>query len=255
MTLSQDQLFSLGVTFLVVLVFFAGLLLPKNHATLVFNGEDTQVTIFHQPEYSTPTTGELTVSAWMRPETLEFSKSEGSGYVYWLGKGEKDDFEWTFRMYSQSNTELRDNRISFYVFNKSGGLGVGAYFQEPVTPNEWIHVVATVDRSNVSIYKNGLWKNTQDHTQNVVLETGASPVRIGTRNERSFFKGNIKDVAIYNRKLRSDEVMRLFQQPENIPQNGLVGYWRLNEGIGFIANDSGSPQNSGTITNPTWIEP
>ena len=40
--------------------------------------------------FSVNTTGELTVSAWVRPDTLSFSKIEGSGYVDFLrvGKGE-----------------------------------------------------------------------------------------------------------------------------------------------------------------------
>jgi hypothetical protein len=36
-------------------------------------------------------------------------------------------------MYQDGNRENRANRISFYSFNLTGGLGAGSYFQDPVT--------------------------------------------------------------------------------------------------------------------------
>ena len=39
----------------------------------------------------------------------------------------------------------RRNRISFYVFNPDGHLGVGSYFQDPVIQGEWIHVLGIAD--------------------------------------------------------------------------------------------------------------
>src|SRR3712207_8615960 len=54
-------------------------------------------------------------------------------YVHWLGKGVAKQHEWTFRMYSADNTEGRDNRTSFYLFNLGGDRGTGSYVEEPVT--------------------------------------------------------------------------------------------------------------------------
>jgi hypothetical protein len=63
-----------------------------------------------QDAFSVNTTGELTVSAWVRPDTLSFPKIEGSGYVDFLGKGEGNGTtgqqEWCFRIYSQGNSEI-----------------------------------------------------------------------------------------------------------------------------------------------------
>jgi hypothetical protein len=65
----------------------------------------------------------LTVSAWIRPDTLSFPVAQGSGYIHWLGKGQGSGSaaqqEWVFRMYNQQTTDNppRPNRISFYVFN------------------------------------------------------------------------------------------------------------------------------------------
>ena len=58
------------------------------------------------------------------------------------------------RMYSATNTEVpeRPNRISGYVWNLAGGLGSGAYFQDPVKVNQWIMVTLVLDDRRVTVY-------------------------------------------------------------------------------------------------------
>src|SRR2546427_348140 len=123
---------------------------------LHFNGVDQYIEIPSSADFSVTRNG-LTVPAWMRPDTLSFPNSEGSGYVYWMGKGSRGRQEWVFRMYNRTNTENppRPNRISFYVFNPDGGLGVGSYFQDPVKPGGWIQVTGVADSERTSIYKDG----------------------------------------------------------------------------------------------------
>ena len=53
---------------------------------LRFNGLDNYVEIPSIADYSIATTGELAVAAWIRPDSLNFPRSERTGYVHWLGK-------------------------------------------------------------------------------------------------------------------------------------------------------------------------
>ena len=126
---------------------------------LHFNGVDQYVEVPSAPELS-PTDNGFTVSAWMMPDTLTFPNPEGSGYVHWMGKGARGQQEWLFRMYNQTNTEKppRPNRISFYVFNPDGGLGVGSYFQDSVQPNTWIQVTGIADGQRTYMYKDGVMR-------------------------------------------------------------------------------------------------
>ena len=57
----------------------------------------------------------------MRPDTLDFPGETKDPYVFWLGKGEPNNHEWAFRFYTRESE--RPNRISAYIFNKTGGLG------------------------------------------------------------------------------------------------------------------------------------
>jgi hypothetical protein len=73
----------------------------------------------------------LTVEVWMKPSVLNFTgenKNLKNPYFHWLGKGQKNEFEWGFRFYSQKSD--RPNRISAYIWNRKGAEGAGAYFQE-----------------------------------------------------------------------------------------------------------------------------
>lgn len=74
----------------------------------------------------------LTVAAAIKPHTRTFASTEDDDgndarkrYVHWLGKGVAGQQEWTFRIYSDDNSVGRENRISFYVFNLTGDLGIG----------------------------------------------------------------------------------------------------------------------------------
>jgi hypothetical protein len=58
---------------------------------LLFDGVDDYVEVPDNDAYSVPTTGELTVSFWMRPDVLDFQTTIASGdgpYIDFLGKGD-----------------------------------------------------------------------------------------------------------------------------------------------------------------------
>ncbi len=155
----------------------------------------------------------------MRPEVLTFSGQTDQIYVHWLGKGQPNQYEWGFRFYS-NDSPTRPNRVSAYIWNPSGAEGAGAYFQDQLTAGEWIHIVACYDPGNaddrgagVSIYKNGVLRGSPAHSRgplyssyNIRSAPGSAPVRLGTRDLASFFRGALADVAIYPRVLSAAEV-------------------------------------------------
>lgn len=185
--------------------------LPNGDPATRFNGSSQYVEIRDAADLSVPTTGVLTIEAWMRPDVLQFPNQQSSGYVHWMGKGVSGQHEYVSRMYSRQNQENRPNRISGYSFNLSGGLGAGSYFQDPVTVGQWIHYTLIINTKNRSsayptgytkIYKNGVLRD-QDSLQgyNITPGNGTAPLRIGTRDFASYFQGAVGKVAIYNYEL------------------------------------------------------
>jgi hypothetical protein len=221
-------------------------------STLQFNGTASDyIEIPDSADFSVATTGSLTASAWMRPDVLTFPKSESTGYVHWMGKGETGQQEWTFRMYNQTTTDVppRPNRISFYVFNLDGGQGVGSYFQDPVQVGEWIHVVGIADGQNTYIYKNGVFRKSESYAGIITPQHGTAPVRMATRDFNSFFLGAIRGVHFWNRALTASEVEMVFTNV--IPQDGLVAEYLLEQDI---APDTAC-QHDGQVVGGLWTTP
>jgi Concanavalin A-like lectin/glucanases superfamily len=230
-------------------------------SVLQFNGtKSNYIEIPDDAVFSAATTGSLTVSAWMRPDTLSFPIVEGDGsgdnaYVHWMGKGEDGQQEWTFRMYNDDPAEARPSRISFYVFNPQASsgektnLGVGAYFQDPVTVGEWIQVVGVADgvQQATVIYKNGAEEDQQPWSkESIVPVHGTAPVRMATRDFNSFFLGAIRDVRFWNRALTADEVQMVYTHV--IPHDGLVAAFLLSRDT---APDSVG-RRDGQVNGGTW---
>lgn len=131
----------------------------ENYKALVFDGVDDYVEVTDNDAYSVSTTGALTVSFWMRPDVLNYTLNTGSDqYVNLLGKsqtGSPNTEEWEFRIANYTGTY--PSRISLYVFNSEGGLGMGSYISSAVTAGEWIHVVGTMDMYESYIYRDGAY--------------------------------------------------------------------------------------------------
>jgi len=186
------------------------------------DGKGSYVEIANHKDFSQPTSGKgLTVEIWARPDVLEFEGETADPYIFWLGKGEPKQQEWAFRFYSGKSKD-RPNRISAYLFNPEGGLGAGAYFQYKLTAGEWVHVAACFDPGDsdakgagVHIYKNGvhrlgppspgaLYNNPK---WQIKPKHGTAPLRLGTRDAKSFLAGGLDEAAIYPRVLSAKEIL------------------------------------------------
>jgi hypothetical protein len=224
----------------------------------VLDGKSQYIDLGDNEAYSPATAGGITVMALMRPDSLTMAKQESTGYVNWLGKAENDQQEWTFRMYQLGNTEGRANRISFYHFNLAGGFGNGSHFEDKLTPGTWILMGGSSDAKEICIYRDGVRRDTDLLDQSstggpVIVPThGSAPVRIGTMDFKSFFRGVISHVAIWSRRLSDAEHASLqtgrasgslSEQVMNIP--GLVGFWKLDEAEGDAAIDSSATGQNG----------
>jgi hypothetical protein len=191
--------------------------LPNGDPVAVFDGATQYLEVPDANDLSVTSRGELTIEAWIRPDTLQFPAQEGSGYVHFLGKGAPDQHEYVARMYSKVNDEARPNRISGYAFNPAGGFGSGSYFQVPVRAGEWILVDIVINTNNTSaayptgyvkIFRNGQLTDTTGLNQfDVVPRNGTAPLRIGTRDFASYFQGAVGKVALYLHELTPDQML------------------------------------------------
>lgn len=184
--------------------------LPNGDPAAVFDGRGQFVSAAPALDLSIPAARSLTVESWIRPDVLQFPRTEEDGYVYWLGKGDpKAGYEYANRMYSFKNAARRPNRVSVYAWNKRGGLGSGAYFQDELETGRWIFVadVVDMDAGTIAIYRDGLLRGRVPLSQyHVTPVATAAPFNVGTRNGRSWFQGAVGKVAIFARPLTAAQI-------------------------------------------------
>jgi hypothetical protein len=246
---------------------------------LLFDGRSTTVQIPSKPGYSQPTHNGLTVSAWVRRDVADFPHFEQNHYVHWMGKGEgvgaTGKWEWVCRMYGEhtNRDDPRPDRISFYIFNPDGHRGTGSYVQEPIRmrPPEWIHIVGVADTGCTHIFKNGVFKDCDiyraseadkcvthpgqgpcDHSADpVVPVAGDAPLKLGSLDGKSYFKGGITKVRIWSRVLTDDEIRELYEH-DFVPPHLLAAEFLLNGNTGNVAVDRLG--NDGRITDGAWAK-
>ncbi|MEM3641668.1 MAG: LamG domain-containing protein, partial [Candidatus Bathyarchaeia archaeon] len=122
-----------------------------------------------------------------------------------------NEYEWNFVIYNAENSVNRPNDICFYIHNRTGGYGIGAYVREVITINEWIFITGVIQDDVLKIYKNGVLKNaSRNYTGIIIPEDGNAPLNIGKRDYPEFFMGKIDDVRIYSYALSDDEILNLY---------------------------------------------
>jgi hypothetical protein len=210
--------------------------LPNGDQGAAFDGQSQYLSVASDAALSIPTTKNFTWEAWIRPDTLQFD-NDSDGYVDWMGKCEGYDpnCEWEARMYSQTNSQDRCNRLSAYAFNPSAGLGSGAFWEAEecgtIEAGSWYHIVgeyttevqsgncdSTSAPGTIDIWVNGVKWNQASHGDtgcmaqyDVVPEPRPSPLNIGTMSKDAWFEGAVAKVAIYDVRLSDAKIKQHYQ--------------------------------------------
>lgn len=137
---------------------------------------------------------------------------------------------------------------------------------------EWTHVAVTFEciednKSEVKIYLNGILKKTGElFVSNIDFmiphsnESGSSFQRcfwVGySFTSDRYFDGCMSEVRMWNRALTAEEISDKEHFYRVDPSSeGLIAYWKFNDGAGSIAKDYSSYSNDLTIeSEPSWIQ-
>ncbi len=185
-------------------------LLSLKNSEFYFDGIDDYIVIPDNDKLSPSTSQAFTISFWINFHKNDFSPKGSKSYIQFLGKASPGNYEFSFRQFNNSNSENKNNRISFYLFNLSGGLGSGSFIQ-PIELKKWLFITAVYNGTHVSIWKDGVLKDT-DALSDYGIQTGngKAPIIIGTLDGKNYFQGKIKDLRIYNKALDAKEINYLF---------------------------------------------
>ena len=122
---------------------------------------------------------------------------------------------------------------------------------------KWQHIAFTFDSATgaADIYIDGVHKgSTQTSNYRSAVNWGVEDFHIGkSYNNNRWFDGDFSEIRIWNRILSSDEINAknhfYLVDPES---EGLVGYWKANEGVGAVWTDKTGNNDAKAANTVVW---
>ena len=209
-------------------------------AALAF-GINASVSVVHQAALNAYP---LTVTAWLRTSQNDTSERGvvskvasvmTNGYALVVSGGH------ILAAYARSSTQ--------YILNGTRPLDGGA-----VADGNWHHVAFVVDASGGKIFLDGQLGDSQPWTGTPGACTLGRNLLMGRYSSYSLL-GVVDEVAVWNTARSAEQIQASMYHSLTGAEAGLVGYWRLDEGVGLTAANSAATGASynGTLQNgPTW---
>ncbi len=210
-----------------------------SNGALSFAGQGHGATIPADPAFESMSDG-FTISAWVYPTSFQpynavVSKLNGS----------------------HRNINLRyhsDGKLHIHFTNAANGISSVTTDSAVVSLNEWQHLVATWDGSEMRLYVNGELKKESTLTQSPTFQAAGS-VRIGTLNFGSErVVGYIDNVQMRAYPTASDEI-KCLESPTTAPVHGIVLEMPLDGDATDQSNNYNDGTNNGAVAgDDRWTE-
>ncbi len=189
----------------------------------------------------------VTVEAWVRID--EPNK------VHYLVTNADSDFNDGFSLIVDQSGRVNFAAASaLYV----KGIALGATQLEI---GQWYHVAGVYDAQGgvVKVYVDGVEEGVVAYSGGIRYLSGRG-LKFGTQNKSynrvgRYLLGAVDEVRIWEVAREADDILATMAVEITGQQQGLKGYWQLNEGTGVSAADMASGSNSGQLKmGPEWIE-
>ena len=211
----------------------------KVQAVLEFN--ENYVSL---PPESFSANASFTISFWVYGDELLGSTEENARVIY---ASHIDNLILTIYLPStgqQCYFELNNETLSKDI-------------SEEIYKGTWVHwaFIKDVITGKMCIYLNGNLWHSKDSLSNV--ETTITTFSIGKRPGYKWdYKGKISEMRIWNRARNANEIQADMYRCLTGYEDGLVGYWPLDEGEGEIIYDRTPNGNHGTVDGEAnWVAP
>lgn len=130
-----------------------------------------------------------------------------------------------------------------------GGAGTIDYTFPAQSATDWHHVAITYNSKTLLLYVDGELKGSL--TDNI--STDSIPVYIGATTESTgYYEGLLDEVIIYNKQLSQTEIRRQMNKSVSSRVDGLVSYWKMDEGTGTTTYDLTANDNRLYMCGPSW---
>jgi len=205
---------------------------------LEFDGVDDYISLGNATALGF-TSQDFTIEAWIKPDNvtrgMQICQRQG-----WNTDG--------YRFQTGSSVDLE-----FFTF-QPGENQASRTSSDVLTAGNWCHVAAVRQGASVKIWVDGVDVTTTFGSHIGPAYSASRQTYIGTSYAPEAFNGTISEVRIWNYARTESQIKADMSKELTGTEEGLVGYWKLNEGSGTIAYDSSANDNHGTLEgDPVWF--
>jgi len=226
-----------AAAFLAAIFLTAGLLcLPDSvygdhpGAFLEFDGDTYVQTDVNAGDLGIAGDAARTAEVWVNTEAFVYH-----GGIFSMGGLHADGRDFSF-------LSIQDNHWRSQLW---GGYDINFDYQ---AKGEWAHFAIVYTGSEVIIYADGEEIAREDRELNTAPY---EPIRIG-RWAGNGFEGYIADFRLWDRALSEEEINANMDRLLDGDEEGLVGYWPLNDGAGNVARDRVAGNDGAIEGVPLW---
>jgi len=140
---------------------------------------------------------------------------------------------------------------------------------EKIQLNKWVHYAGVVEtdskKTTMKLYRDGKLVNqkTFDYavSGNPRCDGFIGGVHIGFKSPECWFTysqcfvGQLDEISIWNRSLTQHEISDIMRRKLNLNEEGLIGYWPFEEGVGALSKDRSKYSNDASLLNGArWVK-
>ena len=186
----------------------------------------------------------FSMSAWVYPQA---NPSAHSGIMGFRNNTDTDFY--LLQLQNSNNVEAR--------FRNSSGVNYDIVGSNLLDFNQWQHIAFTYDGSYIRLYKDGALVDSS--AANGIIIQNTLPLQLGKLdwgNTGFYMTGRLDEIRLWDVALSQTEINNWMCIPIDLTHpnyNNLMGYWRMNDGLGTTATDLSVNANNGILNNnPTW---
>lgn len=154
----------------------------------------------------------FTVSAWIKRDRIDGTYSEG--VVGKWATTNDDDKHWL--LYS---TQVSHS----FIINQTNNTKIICAGPASISSNQWYHLAATLDGTNIKLYVDGSLVDTQTYDGTIKINATNTKIGVFSDSNNNFFEGKIADVRYYDADLTASQISDIYSGTD--VQTNLVGHW------------------------------
>jgi hypothetical protein len=208
---------------------------------LAFNGTNSLVTVAPDPALDA---FPLSIMFWLKTSDTGF---QARGLVSKYADGQFNGYSLFLSAGHVRGWYFKDGNN--YVWD--GSLGLDSGF---VANGQWNHIALVADTAGARLYVNGSLASTLSWTGTPGATTSALALQFGRYSTYpDALAGEMDEISLWNHALSEADIATFMGHPLSGAEDGLLGYWPLNDGQGDKATDLTGHGYDGSLQNgPVW---